>query len=149
MCAFFATQIFAHPRLRDVTYYMRLDTDSYLLSPPCADPFARMHARNASYGFRAAGADPAWVVRGMWGFLSSYARAHPAVEERLESNGWTWPAGREEEGMQSAGFPGYQNNFEVVNLEAFRGPEVQRWLEEIVSDPERIFKYRWGASSAP
>lgn len=148
MCAFFATQIFAHPRLRDVTYYMRLDTDSYLLSPPCEDPFARMHSRNASYGFRATGSDPPWVIHGMWAFLSQYARAHPAVEAKLAENGWQWPSGREEaEGMSNAGFPGYQNNFEVVNLDAFRKPEVRAWMEEIVSDPERIFKYRWGASS--
>lgn len=156
MCAFFATQIFTHPRLASTTYYLRLDTDSYLLSSPCSapgtapgDPFARMHARNASYGFRAVDEDPAWVTRGMWSLISSYSHSHPQVEAMLERNKWEWPGEREEEGMWNEAVPSYQNNFEVVNLERFRAPEVRAWLEEIGRDPERIFKYRWGASSLP
>ncbi len=59
-------------------------------------------------------------------------------------NGWTWPGNRETEGMAEAEFPLYYNNFEVVKLEQFRRPDVRLWLDEIMKDPLRIFKYRWG-----
>lgn len=145
MCAFYATEIFTHPRLRDVTYYLRLDTDSYIFSPLCYDPFERMHAHNLTYAYRSTNMDPEYVVHGLWSLVDEYARNHRDVEERMMlENGWTWPGNRETEGMAEAEFPLYYNNFEVVKLEQFRRPDVRHWLDEIMSDPLRIFKYRWG-----
>ena len=65
MCAFFFSQIFDHPRLRNVTYYMRLDTDSYIYGPACFDPFEAVHRRNVSYAYRWRGSDPEFVVHGI------------------------------------------------------------------------------------
>ena len=159
MCGFFATQIFNHPRLQNVTYYMRLDTDSYIFGPMCgspsssepnvapeiADPIARFHARNATYGFRSRTTDPAWVTHGLWALADTFAEQHPAVEFRLRANGWTWPADRQKGKMNDADFPTYYNNLEIVRLEAFRRPDVRAWLEEVQRDPKNIYKYRWGA----
>lgn len=144
MCAFYATQIFDHPRLRDVTYYMRLDTDSYIFKPLCYDPIDLLHSRNKKYGFRSRTVDPAWVTEGMWNLTDEYAKQHPDVEKRMAKNGWVWPKEREQGKMDEDDYPTYYNNFEVVRLDAFRRTEVRRWLEEIMKKPERIYKYRWG-----
>ena len=142
MCAFFAREIFHHPRLQNVTYYMRLDTDSYIFKPVCYDPIDLLHAHNRSYGYRIATRDPWWATEGLWDLTDVWARTHPEVEERLTQNGWDWPNGREN--MREEPFPTYYNNFEIVKLDTFRRPEVTSWLDGIMQDPERIFKYRWG-----
>lgn len=158
MCGFFATQIFDHPRLRNITYYMRLDTDSYIFGPMCgssgssvtsapadiADPIARFHARNATYGYRSRTSDPDWVTHGLWALLDSFAETHTAVEFRLRSNDWRWPNERQKGKMGDQAFPTYYNNFEIVKLEAFRRPDVREWLAEVQRDPNNIYKYRWG-----
>ncbi|KAF9514053.1 glycosyltransferase family 15 protein [Hydnum rufescens UP504] len=157
MCAFFAANIFSHPALKGYTYYLRLDTDSFIEAPLCYDPFEVMHVRKRIYGYRAAGPDAPDVTLGMWAFVDGYARSHPEVEKRLQMNGWKWPDGRDTVQSQGAseigariwaeaapGFPSYYNNFEIVKLEAFRRPDVHKWLTEVMRDPERVYKYRWG-----
>ncbi|KAF9514055.1 glycosyltransferase family 15 protein [Hydnum rufescens UP504] len=155
MCAFFSAPIFSHPALEGYTYYLRLDTDSFIEAPLCYDPFEVMHARNRTYGYRYLGMDPPEVTRGLWSFMSG--------RERLRMNGWKWPNGRDEATMpgemgendegewpeaQHDFFPGYYNNFEIVKLEAFRRPDVQEWLTEVMRDPKRAYKYRW-ANAVP
>jgi len=146
MCAFFASEIFDHPRLRDVTYYMRLDTDSYIFRPLCYDPFEIFHQRNRSYGYRAALTDPAEVVVGLWDLTDEYAQTHPGIDERMQRNAFPWPNPRERGRMGDRAYPGFYNNFEIVKLDAFRTAEVRAWLEEVKRVPERIYKYRWGDS---
>jgi len=146
MCAFFTSKIFDHPRLRSVTYYLRLDTDSFIEEPLCYDPIEVMHVRNRIYGYRYLGSDPPEVSRGMWALVDSYANEHPSIDERMRENGWNWPGGRVLEEMEKHHFPGFYNNFEIVRLEAFRRADVRAWLEEVASVPERAYKYRWGDS---
>jgi len=157
MCAFFAANIFSHPALEGYTYYLRLDTDSFIEEPLCYDPFEVMHVRKRVYGYRAVGGDPRGVTFGMWEFMDGYARSHPDIEKQLQVNGWKWPGGRDtlqsqgaaETGARvwpgaGAGFPAYYNNFEIVKLEAFRRPDVHKWLNEVMRDPNHVYKYRWG-----
>ena len=66
----------------------------------------------------------------------------------MVKNAWKWPKDRFKEKMLKEFFPGYYNNFEIVRLEAFRTPQIREWFAEIVSVPERIYKYRWGQSAA-
>lgn len=146
MCAFYASTIFNHPRLSNVTYYLRLDTDSYIFRPLCYDPIARFHEHKRLYAYRSRTTDPDWVTHGMWSLVDDYAKSHPQVDTIMQKNDWYWPEGsnRDHDKMIGEAFPTYYNNFEIVKLEAFRRPEVQMWLEEVASDPERILKYRWG-----
>lgn len=146
MCAFYASTIFSHPRLAEVDYYLRLDTDSYIFRPLCYDPISRFHAHNLTYAYRSRTTDPDWVTHGMWALVDEYARKNPDVDATMRQNGWWWPAGsdRDHKKMVTEAFPTYYNNFEVVKLDAFREPEVKRWLDEVMSDPMRVFKYRWG-----
>lgn len=128
---------------------MRMDTDSQITEPLCYDPFEVMHVRGRSYGYLAWGHDPPQVTVGMWGLVNDYALAHASVAKQLLANHWQWPseswphenAGAEEVNMR---FRGYFSNFEVVKLEDFRRSDVASWLAELMSVPERIFKWRWG-----
>lgn len=158
-----------HPRLlssnngQGVTYYMRLDSDSYILNPLCSDPFERMHQRNKIYGYRSIGMDPESVTHGMWEYVQQYSASHtftPSVGSdgnnseiasspiqigtQLTRNSFTFPPPPLSTTQDR--FPGYYNNFEIVRLDAFRRPEVTTWLDDLMSDPLRIFKWRWGTS---
>ena len=144
MCAFYATQIFTHPRLSNVTYYLRLDTDSYIPEPLCYDPIDRMHTHNLSYAYRTRKMDEAKYTFRMWNAVDSYAREHERVIRTLEKNNWRWPNSRIPGPMSQADFPIYYNNFEIVRLDEFRRADIRRWFEYLESDPERIYKWRWG-----
>lgn len=152
MCRFFADQIFKHPRIRSLTYYMRLDTDSYILEPLCYDPIDKVHRAGKMYGYNYIFYDAPYVVRKMWNFIDEYARAHPDIEARLEMNGWYWPEGRQnwaesEETYDGLGVPSFYNNFEVVKVQAFQRPDVVAWIDAIMVDPSHIYSLRWGKSS--
>ncbi|KAJ7615550.1 glycosyltransferase family 15 protein [Roridomyces roridus] len=149
MCAFYSHKIFSHPRIKDLTYYLRLDDDSSVLSPTCIDPFEYMHVNNKSYAYRYLSPDMGWVTEGMWPFISNYAKRHPSVEARLERNEWEWPEGRtwpgfEAEYGRSQNFPSYETNFDLVKVPRWRTPEMQEFLAELASEPKRFYFQRWG-----
>ena len=143
MCSFFSTQIFFHPRLKDVTYYMRVDTDSLFTAPLCYDPIEVIHRRQRLYGYVFIGSEPQWVTSGMWSLVQNYTDAHPSVDKRLGLNNWRW-SHRDENGDESLDFFGYGTNLEIVNLDAFRRPDIREWLDAIERYPEGIYKWRWG-----
>jgi mannosyltransferase len=147
MCAFFSYKIFDHPRLQNVTYYLRMDTDSFILEPVCYDPIERAHSRGLSYAFISSMRDDPSVTKGLWELVDLYSTRMEGVEERMKTNGFVWPEGRDAPETIKGGFPTFYNNFEIVNLERFRRPDVQAWLKELASVPERFYKYRWGPSN--
>jgi mannosyltransferase len=148
LCAFFSYKIFSHPRIKDLTYYFRLDDDSYVREPACFDPFEYMHVNNKSYGFRQESPDAGWVTEGMWPLVSNYAQRHPDVESRLDRNGWEWGPNRLWPNNYGLGmnFPSYETNFDLVKVQRFRTPEMTAFLHELSSDPRRFYWYRWGMS---
>ncbi|KAJ7045292.1 glycosyltransferase family 15 protein [Mycena alexandri] len=146
VCAFFSYKIFNHPRIKDLTYYFRLDDDSHITKPACFDPFEYMHVHNKSYAFRHEDPDMGWVTEGMWPFVSNYAQRHPEVESRLDRNGWEWPSNRfwPNNFGQAENFRSYETNFDLVKVPRFRTPEMTAFLDELASDPKRFYWYRWG-----
>ncbi|KAJ7110286.1 nucleotide-diphospho-sugar transferase [Mycena crocata] len=133
MCAFFSYKIFQHPRIKDLTYYLRLDDDSFIREPLCFDPFEFMHINNKSFAFR--------------NFLmdAAYAQRNPEVENQLLGNGWEWAPDRSENDNYGHGleFPAYGGNFEIVKPARFRTPEMTAFLNELASDPGRFYHNRW------
>ncbi|KAJ6450929.1 glycosyltransferase family 15 protein, partial [Mycena sanguinolenta] len=146
LCSFFSYKIFNHPRIKDLTYYLRLDDDSYVREPACFDPFEYMHVHNKSYAFQDSPPDMGWVTEGMWPFVSNYAQRHPDVESTLERNGFDWPQNRFWPlGFgQGVNFPSYETNFDLVKVPRFRTPEMQEFFRDLASDPKRFYWYRWG-----
>lgn len=128
MCAFYGVEIFSTPRLKNV--YMCMDTDSRLKEPLCYDPFAAMHVRRRSYNYLSIKEDPAYVTVGRWGFVNNYALAHPSVAKQMHANKWewpheSWPRSSVEEETVELRFKGYDNNFEIVNLQSFRRADAR------------------------
>ncbi|KAJ7508805.1 nucleotide-diphospho-sugar transferase [Mycena galericulata] len=147
MCAFYAYKILYHPRIKDLTYFLRLDDDSSILEPACFDPFEYMHVHNKSYAFRDQIPDVDWVTDGMWPFVSNYAQRHPSVERQLSANGWEWPPNRFWHGDgygHGVFFPSYRTNFDLVKVPRFQTPEMTAFITELASDPLRFYWYRWG-----
>ncbi|KAJ7470975.1 nucleotide-diphospho-sugar transferase [Mycena latifolia] len=146
MCAFYSYKIFFHPRIKDLTYYLRLDDDSTIREPACFDPFEYMHVNNKSYAFTKVVNDAGWVTEGMWPFVSNYAQRHPDVEHQLISNNWTWPKNRlwPDNFGKGQAFPAYGTNFDLVKLSRFHTPEMTAFLDELSSDPKRFYWHRWG-----
>ena len=66
MCRFFSGPLFAHPALSQYELVWRLDSDSFLLGPPTADPFVQVEAANASYAWVHAYRDEPVFVTGLW-----------------------------------------------------------------------------------
>jgi len=145
MCAFYSYKIFDHPRIRDLTYFLRLDDDSTIREPVCYDPFEYMHVHNKSYGFRETTPDPPFVTEGMWPFVSNYAQRYPEVESRLTDNNWEWAPKRLWGNYgKDQYFPSYDTNFDLVKVAAFRTPKVTAFFNELASDPTRFYWSRWG-----
>ncbi|CDZ96241.1 NEDD8-activating complex, APP-BP1/UBA5 component [Phaffia rhodozyma] len=144
MCHFFAVEIFNHPRIRDLDYYMRFDTDSFFTTPQCADPFLRMQAKKLLYSSRSIGNDPGYVVLGMWNFTEEFASHHPKALQIAERNGLL-PAPTFE-GKDERGALGWYNNYEVAHVPSFLRDDIQEWIRAIAAYPLGFFQYRWGDS---
>jgi len=86
MSRFWARTIFEHARVAALEFYLRLDTDSLLLSP-LLDVFEDAARRGVKYGYRMAGKD--WRGRnvGLWsfheGFLRNSGRVQPCAGRKL------------------------------------------------------------------
>ncbi|KAJ7185540.1 glycolipid 2-alpha-mannosyltransferase-domain-containing protein [Mycena filopes] len=145
MCAFFSYKIFRHPRIKDLTYYLRLDDDSFIREPVCFDPIEYMHVKNQSFAFRFQDTDWQGVTAGMWPLVSDYAQSHPEVEDRMLANHWPWAPKRfQPDYGKGVGFPGYNGNLELVRLARFQTPEVKEFLDELESNPAGFYHERWG-----
>ena len=76
MCRFFSgAGLFAHAAVAPYELVWRLDSDSFLLGPPTADPFAQLLAANASYAWVHAYRDEPVFVAGLWETTAAFLRA--------------------------------------------------------------------------
>lgn len=75
MIHFFFVDIFLHPAVRELDFFMRLDSDSAILSPIEYDPFEFMRKNKKHYGFRQRGLTPRLVSMNMWPFVNSFLQA--------------------------------------------------------------------------
>jgi len=73
MCHFFANEIFNLPEMSDCDYYMRLDTDSYILSPVRENLFDFMRSHSLVYGYIGEGKDARIYSEGFWRFAEKFA----------------------------------------------------------------------------
>ena len=71
-----------------------LDSDSFLLGPPLADPFEQMVGANASYAWIHAYRDEPVFVSGLWEHAAAFLAAEGIDEARVHSwvpDGRPWP----------------------------------------------------------
>jgi hypothetical protein len=128
MCTFWFKQSFDHPRLRNLTYYMRLDTDGYIISNFTRDPFQMMYEKKLVYATRAHSGEPESVTHDMIPFLRDYTKDRIPVNDL---------------GLKSPNVEQFYNNFEIVHVPAFSQDHVKHFYEE-VNRTYNVYRWRWG-----
>jgi hypothetical protein len=126
MCRWFSGEIYKHPSLQDYEWYMRLDSDSFLLSAFKNDIFEEMEEKNLTYAYMSElDKDEDFVVGGLFETTKQYA----ALNNLPLTQTWN----REM----------YYTNFEIGKLQFFRSSEYQKYYNYIDQNGG-IYYSRWG-----
>jgi hypothetical protein len=132
MCRFFGGLIFNHPSMLKYKYYMRVDSDSFMLSKVSQDPFQWMADNGYEYSDYPLGTDSPkeieWARRGMWESAKEFIAMN---SNRISNPPSNW------EGEL------YNTNFEICDMDFFRKTEYQEYFKHI-DDTGNIFYRRWG-----
>ncbi len=130
MCRFFANEWFLRPELDGYGFVMRMDVDSFILSPCKTDLFATMRRQGSRYAYRAVLNDAPRFCTGLWRTAATH----------FEKNGIETKA-RLFADIRENGI--FYTNFEICDLAWFRGPVWQSFFRTIDA-AGGIAKHRWG-----
>lgn len=137
MISFWWKWVFEHPKVRELDYFMRLDTDSIINSPIHIDLFDVMKSGGFSYGYRHTMVDPDWVVKGLWEYYREYATRTLGLMPRAMKS-------RSPRLLQKAHAPMYYTNFEIVFVPFFtQRNDVKAFIDEVYAS-HYIYMRRWG-----
>ncbi|GFZ52165.1 hypothetical protein JCM24511_09938 [Saitozyma sp. JCM 24511] len=142
MCRFFSVAVFRHPRIRQLDYYMRMDTDSFMPHELAYDPIAMAFERDLKYLGRVVMDDAGEACHGMWDFVEDFTNSHEGLADRLARNGMRIPAPSPE--RLQAPISTYYNNFEVVHVPSFNRPDVAEWISSLDTYWRGFYVHRWG-----
>lgn len=140
MCKFFGIMLPYHPLIANIfTFYLRLDSHSFLLGPPLNyDLFEYMQTNRFQYGFILVNVDHIHVVIGLWNLFQKFLM-HSCIPPSLAVKN-----------TQVSTLTGWYskmilfNNFEISNGSWWRSePLVDAWLR-LVDENGGIYRYRWG-----
>lgn len=156
MCRLFSFLLHGHLRERKYEYAMRMDDDSFILSPIPYNIFSRMRERRWRYAYRAAQFEAPKNALGWAEAVASYVNTTSATAESARAfTRHCRPSGRAAACVSgprnrthphlSEGWDGFTiyTNFYATELGWWDRPEVARFLEHI----DRIggtHYYRWG-----
>jgi hypothetical protein len=129
MCHFFADDIFHRPELAEFDYYMRLDTDSFILSPVKTDLFECMESKSAVYGYITEDVDSPECSAGLWPLAEKFTR-ESGLETRKAVSEIPEPRC-------------YYTNFEICDLAWFRRSPWRDFFAA-VDKANGIYTTRWG-----
>ncbi|CAF3308825.1 unnamed protein product [Rotaria socialis] len=139
MCNFFGILLPYHPVISNVfTFYLRLDSHSYLLGPTLTyDLFDYMQINRLQYSFLMVHMDHRVYVKGLWNLFHKFLTHSCMIPSSAVKK------------TQTSSFTGWYsnaiifNNFELCNGSLWREPRMEAWLRQ-VDKSEGIYKYRWG-----
>ena len=137
MIDFWVRQVFEQPRVKQLKYFARLDSDSLLGSPIQYDMFQMMHIEGFRYGYRVVSMDGPSVTYGMWPFVKEFVDNNTIVPKSKIR----WPIKKK---MFEAHVPVYYNNFEIVHVPTALTSPVWRTFTEAVVKSQNIYFRRWG-----
>lgn len=129
MCRFYGGQIFNHPALAKYRWYMRLDSDSFVVSKIQRDPFKVMRENDYQYAFMEREEyDAPWACEGLWDTTKQFIKNNTdsVINSQFEWN------------MEV-----YNTNFEIVDMNFFRSKNYQEYFNYLDSTGN-IFYKRWG-----
>jgi len=129
MCRFYGGKIFNHPALAKYKWYMRLDSDSFILSKITRDPFKVMRENDYHYAFMEKEEyDAPWACEGLWDATKKFMEEN---KSRVLNNNFEW------------NFEVYYTNFEIVDMDFYRSTNYQDYFNYLDSTGN-IFYKRWG-----
>lgn len=129
MCRFYAGQIFNHPALLPYKFYMRLDSDSFILSKPKKDPFVHMEENGYQYAFmEKEELDAPWACEGLWDCTKEFIDTNL---DRISNPPTAWNGEL------------YNTNFEIADMSFFREKNYQDYFNHVDST-RNIYYKRWG-----
>jgi hypothetical protein len=129
MCRFYGGQIFNHPALAKYKWYMRLDSDSFIMSKITRDPFEVMRVNGYQYAFMEREEyDAPWACEGLWDSTKKFIEANKSTVLNSEFE-WNMEV--------------YNTNFEIVDMDFFRDNNYQNYFNHI-EETGNIFYKRWG-----
>ena len=157
MCAFWFRKIFLQPRMQNVSYYWRLDTDSFIISDITYDVFKFLLKNKITYAFRIHSFEDCCSHNLIY-FLQTYIlQNNLSVGVEKDSKWLLYQSPHTARSYNQGIAPGkllqtYYNNFEFVHMPSFRDdPLVWNFTNTIWHDPILhefgIYKYRWGDST--
>ena len=129
MCRFFAGEFYR--RIADFDYYLRLDSDSFILDPVIYNLFQKISEGNFQYGYlqNSIFSDEPWVIEGLYALVGNWIKECkiPVLK----------PISEIPEGFA------YYNNFEVGCVNWFL---TSRYLDmyRVVEKTGNIYQKRWG-----
>ena len=132
MCDFFSGSLYEQKLLKDYSYYLRLDTDSFILSKIKYDLFEWMEDKKCEYGFilPAIDTDHPKVVEGLWNKTSKYISENN-IKTQISIN--TIPDGQF-----------YYTNFEIGKISSFSEGSQYYKFYRFIRGTGNIFIKRWG-----
>jgi hypothetical protein len=156
MCRFWAHRVFSQPFMLNVTAYLRLDTDTFLVDMP-ADPFRIMDHENIGYMAPSMYREDPRTTAGLWETFLRFAR-----DEQIHPGGLI-PLSMEHQDMYSPqdiwnmavdeaidvlyqreyNLAYYYNNWEASRVDLWTSPVYQR-LARHIDSAGGIFLKRWG-----
>jgi hypothetical protein len=129
MCRFFGGLVFNHPALSEYKYCWRLDSDSFILSSVTNDPFKQMERTGSKYAFLdRVDYDEAFACMGLWDTTKDFMNANKGILKN-EVESWNMEV--------------YYTNFEIYDMDFFRGEEYQLYFKYLDST-NNIYYRRWG-----
>lgn len=132
MCQWFAGEFAYHPALSGLHYYLRLDTDSFILSPILYDVFEFMAYKFLDYGYITTMGDADHTTIGLWDavdeFINTY-KSYSVMPNIIKESDWN-------RGV-------FYNNFEIANLGWIRSDEYQKFFWHL-KNKDGYFMHRWG-----
>mgnify|MGYP002011502052 CR=1 FL=1 len=134
MCRFWFSGVFELADVRNLTYIMRLDTDSELrCRADSRDPFEVMARRRAIYGYVAVKMDHQRVARNLTAFGAAYARRVPQIQDAF----YRFPPNAH----KNCPAPMFYTNFEVMNVSWFVQPRAAALARAVDASGSRAVKF--------
>ena len=133
MCRFWFSGVFELADVRNLTYLMRLDTDSELrCRADSRDPFEVMARRRAIYGYVAVKMDHQRVARNLTAFGAAYARRVPQIQDAF----FRFPPNAH----KNCPAPMFYTNFEIMDVSWFVQPRAVALARAVDASGSRAVK---------
>jgi len=140
MISFWMKHIFEHPLVRDLDYFWRMDTDSFLKSDVLYDLFQFMDDNKYVYGYRSFESERWEVMLNFLKFYTDYAKQNNIVIPPYVN----LPADVSDPNPPGFSHMQYYNNFEIVHVPSFINNAAFQQFNDAVYQLNGIYKYRWG-----